>query len=195
MRLKSVKMEYLIWDRLRKFNPNVNEAIRNLFDLLKNEVERGYFEGQVEKNKKLFKENEEKLKNLPKEKEKAIKEFESRLKREIAKAELQKKALELKMRNPEIIMPSRAYEQRSEWLEIEQEDYKQALASVKDNIKKLKEALKDKEKIVEQTNGFDSIVSRLKDQNDRILKENARFEKIIEGAKMLDLMPKTEYIG
>lgn len=197
MRLRTVKMEYLIWDRLRKFNPNVNEAIRNLFDLLKNEVERGYFEGQVKKNEQLFKENEEKIKKLPEEQKKAIKEFEERLKKELKKAELQKRALELKIAYPEVIMPSRAFEQRARWVEIELEDYKQALASVKDNIKKIKDALKEKEKIVEDSNRFDEVKKRLEDQNERIKKENARFEKIIEGAKLLDLMPtkNTEYIG
>ena len=199
MRLKTLKIDYMIFNKLKEIDTDINTSLRKLFYTLQNEAEKLGAEQVLENNNKMIKENTTKIEELPHQKEKFEKDFQTKYEHQMRVLENRKKIIQAKINSPEIITPSRKWENDPQWVNLSREEMELSLLSVDNDLESLE---RQKEVVLEEENqaeNYEVLKVRLEQQNERLKMENERFKRIIEMCDQLNIevkeAQKPTYVG
>tara|TARA_Y100000310_G_C20675687_1_gene812898 strand:- start:1385 stop:1981 length:597 start_codon:yes stop_codon:yes gene_type:complete len=180
MRYRTCKIEDSVWRKLKGLNTDMNKAIRNLFESIRNEGERIYSEECIDRNKEIYDNNMKEMQDLPKQKEEYKEKLRKQLNRKLEHYKIQETCYAMKLKYPQVITATREYETKEDWIGMEKKDAESALLEIKENIKSIQEALQNMDETIEAENPFTQKEEILKSQNVRIEKENARHQEVLK---------------
>jgi len=198
MRLRTCKIDTALYSKLKRINENdINEAIRTLISSLHNEALEMWQNDFIKDCYKQIEKNNKDIEELPKMKESSKALFKEEAQMKINNIKLQIRALSLKKEFPSVMIATRGYETRNEWLEIEKEDYEQALKNANIQLMKIQEVLEGADKTYDESLEYDEKLEMLKKQNDRLQLEIERAQKILSNQELLNLNKEegVDYIG
>ncbi len=197
-KVRTVKLEDKVLRKLLKIGKDVNDSVKMLFLTLKNDAEQAGAEKVIESNLEMFKKNKAKIENLPKQKAEFEKDFNEKQNHQMKLLNHRGKIVETKLKNLGVVNPIYKWETLPEWQNLQKKEFEMELINTAFDI----EALERKTKFImeeeKQAENYDTLRINLEQQNDRLLEDNARFQRIIALCKKLDIELEDEiptYVG
>lgn len=197
MKLKTYKMDAALYNKLKKIDTNVDEAIRVLLKALYAESMVVWNEEVIKKWGEQIEANEKEIHDIPILKEEAKTKAKQDLIDKIDNLKFQRKVALIKQAHPKILIATREFETLPEWEEIQTEDYKQGIAEMDKQIENTENTLSKVDELYDKSTIYEEKLELLKKQNERIEMDIDKAKRTIEVQKLLDLkqVDEADYIG
>lgn len=190
MRMKTIKMDYYIWEKLKNINTDMDEALRTLLGTLRNEAEEMYATQMIEYNNEIIKKNEDLLKSIPLEREKEKMMLQHKLKLQKNQCELALRSIAIKLKGLHVVNPTYGYESDPDWIALLLDDLNAAEDVQRKRLQETVDALSKVDEVFDNENKWTEQEKLYTQQIDRAKREIERMKGMLKLAERLNLLPE-----
>lgn len=184
MRTREIKLDYMLYEKLKTIDTDINKAVKTVLQMLYNEAYAEEAQSKLEHNAKIKADNESKLKTLM---EDTSAEFANATKAgelQLEDLKYQLKKLEIQKNKHRLISPAYEFETDEEFQKLALESVESAILSTKHKIENLTKAIQSSKDRFNSE--FESRKQILVDQIDRSDREIKRALSIKEQLKFFN---------
>lgn len=187
MHTRIKKIEFILCEKLEQIDSDINQAIRKLFNTLRNEAEKIWADHMIEHNTTLITKNEEELKTMPEREQEYWDNLRNDLYARKRGLEMDFLIYSIRVGKPKILCPHYEYETSLEYESIVINSNDLALKNTKRDLEKVNAMLDKLDDQIKNNNMFTEKAKELQLQIVRCKKEIDRMKQIQKIDKLFEV--------